>query len=479
MAFPWLIGGDFNVILNEKEKIGGLPVSPQEYEDFAFCMNSCELHEIPFKGSTFTWWNGRADNECIFKRLDRMLHNELFQDWFGHLEVEHLSRTGSDHALLLLTCGDQVQNYFKPFRFLIFWVEHESFLDLVRHQWEEELSEDVFLSFKLKLKKVKIALCKWSKETFGDIFKQLVIREDIVKIKEHLFEEDPSEENRMVMQRAQDELKLHLHYEEEFLRQKAGTDCFLEGDKNTRQFSQEDQIEESPILNHVPEMIKEEDNVLLTDQPTMEEVKKAVFELSGDSACGLDGFSGIFYQKCWEVIKIDVGNVVKAFFEGFVKGINIIENVLLTQEIITDIRKRGKPANVVIKLDMAKAYDRVSCLYLCKVMKKMGFSEVFIDLIWRLLANNWYSVLLSGHAHGFFHSTRGVKQGDPISPSLFIISAEVLSRALNSLFDQSAFTGYGMPKWSSTLNHLAYTDDTIILSSAESNSLLLIMDTLQ
>ncbi|XP_059288975.1 uncharacterized protein LOC132042454 [Lycium ferocissimum] len=479
MALSWLIGGDFNVILNEEEKIGGSP---------------------------FTWWNGRAANDCIFKRLDRMLHNELFQDWFGNLEVEHLSRTGSDHAPLLLTCGDQVQNYFKPFRFLKFWVEHESFLDLVRQQWEEELSEDVFLSFKLKLKKVKIALSKWSKETFGDIFKQLVIREDIVKIKEQLFEEDPSEENRMVMQRAQAELKLYLHYEEEFWRQKAGMDCFSEGDKNTRQFSQEDQIEDSPILNHVPEMIKEEDNVLLADQPTMEEVKKAIFELSGDSACGPDGFSGIFYQNCWEVIKVDVVNVVKAFFEGqtlpksithtnlvllpkknvvetfsdmrpislsnfinkvisrvvhdrldrllpavissnqsgFVKGRNIIENVLLTQEIITDITKRGKHANVVIKLDMTKAYDIVSWLYLCKVMKKMGFSEVFIDLIWRLLQ-----------------------------------ITEVLSRALNSLFDQSAFTGYGMPKWSSALNHLAYADDTIIFSSAESNSLQLIMDTLQ
>ncbi|XP_059310107.1 uncharacterized protein LOC132061280 [Lycium ferocissimum] len=389
MALPCLIGGDFNVILNKEEKIRGHP---------------------------FTWWNGRAANDCIFKRLDRMLYNELFQDWFGNFEVERLSRIGSDHAPLLLTCGDQ-----------------ESFLDLVRQHWEEDLSDDVLLSFKLKLKKVKISLSKWSKDTFGDIFKQLIIREDIVKIKEQLFEEDPSEENRMVMQRAQAELKLYLHYEEEFFTQKAGMDCFSEGDKIqgffivwSKQFSQEAQIEDSAILKHVPEMIKVDDNVLLEEQPTMEEVKKAVFELSGDSACGPDGFSGIFYQRCWEVIKVDVFNVVKAFFEGhtlpksithtnlvllpkknvvesfsdmrpislsnfinkvisrvvygrldrllptmisfnqlgFVKGRNIIENVLLIQEIVTDIRMRGKPTNVVIKLDMTEAYDRVSWLYL-------------------------------------------------------------------------------------------------------------------
>ncbi|XP_060202283.1 uncharacterized protein LOC132630733 [Lycium barbarum] len=151
--------------------------------------------------------------------------------------------------------------------------------------------------------------------------------------------------------------------------------------------------------------------------------------------------------------------VISSNQSGFVKGRNIIENVLLTQEIITDIRKREKPANVVIKLDMAKAYDRVSWLYLCKVKGIMGFSLFFIDLIWRLLVNNWYSVLLNGQAHGFFHSTRGVKQGDPLSPALFIIAVEVLSRALNSLFDQS--------------------DDTIIFSSADSQSLHIIMDILQ
>lgn len=76
----------------------------------------------------------------------------------------------------------------------------------------------------------------------------------------------------------------------------------------------------------------------------------------------------------------------------------------------------------------------------------MGFADHFLDLIWRLLANNWYSILFNGKATGFFHSTRGLKQGDPLSPTLFILSAEVLSRALNSLFDNQNYVGYDMPK---------------------------------
>ncbi|XP_070041384.1 secreted RxLR effector protein 78-like [Nicotiana tomentosiformis] len=130
---------------------------------------------------------------------------------------------------------------------------------------------------------------------------------------------------------------------------------------------------------------------------------------------------------------------------GFVKGRIIFENILLIQEIITDIRKRGTPANIVIKLDMTKAYDRVSWKYLLHVLRKMGFTENFINMVWKLISNNWYSVLVNGQNSGFFKSTRGVKQGDPLSPALFILSAEVLSRSLNKLFEDTTFRGFGMP----------------------------------
>lgn len=56
-----------------------------------------------FKGSPFIWWNGRVDDQCIFKRLDRMVANEVFQENFRYLEVQHLDRTGSDYAHMPLT----------------------------------------------------------------------------------------------------------------------------------------------------------------------------------------------------------------------------------------------------------------------------------------------------------------------------------------------------------------------------------------
>ncbi|XP_075097807.1 uncharacterized protein LOC142175134 [Nicotiana tabacum] len=108
----------------------------------------------------------------------------------------------------------------------------------------------------------------------------------------------------------------------------------------------------------------------------------------------------------------------------------------------------------------------------------MGFIERLIGIVFGLVSNNWYSILINGQAHGFFKSSRGVKQGDPVSPTLFIFAAEALSRGLNALHTNLYFCGFGMPKWSPKINHLAYADDMIIFSSSDKISLMLIMQVL-
>lgn len=103
MTVPWLVGGDFNVIWDEEEKFGGLPVSLNEIDNFRHCVTTCNLSDLGFKGSIFTWWNGRAEDDCIFKRLDRCLANTKFQEAFPGLEVTHLSKTRSDHSPMQLS----------------------------------------------------------------------------------------------------------------------------------------------------------------------------------------------------------------------------------------------------------------------------------------------------------------------------------------------------------------------------------------
>ncbi|KAK4721761.1 hypothetical protein R3W88_011994 [Solanum pinnatisectum] len=129
---PWIIGGDFNVILNEEEKLGGLSFTQNEAMDFALFINNCGLSEIKFVGSKYTWWNGRIEEDCIFKRLDR--------------------------------------------------VSHHQFKEIVSQNWNVDFVGSPFAIFQAKLKKVKKALTVWSKEIFGNIFHQIATIKDVIQV---------------------------------------------------------------------------------------------------------------------------------------------------------------------------------------------------------------------------------------------------------------------------------------------------------
>lgn len=87
----------------------------------------------------------------------------------------------------------------------------------------------------------------------------------------------------------------------------------------------------------------------------------------------------------------------------------ITENVLLDQEIIHNIKQVNKGGNVIIKLDMAKAYDKISLNFLFATMRKFGFNEEWIDIIYRLVADIWRFIIINGTREGFFSSTQGLK----------------------------------------------------------------------
>ncbi|XP_042038362.1 uncharacterized protein LOC121784263 [Salvia splendens] len=130
------------------------------------------------------------------------------------------------------------------------------------------------------------------------------------------------------------------------------------------------------------------------------------------------------------------------------------------------ILKRAPSPNLALKLDMAKAYDRVQWPFLLMVLERMGFPLGWVSMIRRCISSCWFSVLVNGSPAGFFQSTRGLRQGDPLSPSLFVLAADYLSRSLDRLVDSHPDMAYRAVRSSPTISHLSYADDIIIFTRA-------------
>lgn len=95
--------------------------------------------------------------------------------------------------------------------------------------------------------------------------------------------------------------------------------------------------------------------------------------------------------------------------------------------LVHDLNRLTWGNNVVLKLDMAKAYDKMSWPFIIKMLRSFGFSEQWVSLIRRAIFGPWFSVLFNAVSHGFFQSQCGLRLCDPLSASLFIITAEFLS----------------------------------------------------
>ncbi|XP_060181961.1 uncharacterized protein LOC132611561 [Lycium barbarum] len=353
---PWMVIGDFNCIIDPDEKRGGNQHRMSESMPLINCMMDCELADAGFIGSKFTWCNGWAPRERIWKRLDRALINQQWSQQYNITTITHLVRTGSDHAPLLITVSNNNNVPPKYFKFLNLWVDEPGFMDVVQNAWNIETEGSKMWQFHAKLKNTTKNLSWWSRNCIGDIFNNTKEKEKMVAELEDQCQQNNNEENRMKLNQANANLIRHYKVEEAFWKQKSSIKWHNEGDLNTRffhsvmaskknrllltkikndegnwiegvndiakeaimffekQFTRENIVMEDSILSCLPRVIDPGDNEELCKLPTLQEIKEVVFSMNSDSSPGPDGVNGTFYKKCWDIIATDLYEMILEFF---------------------------------------------------------------------------------------------------------------------------------------------------------------------
>lgn len=113
------------------------------------------------------------------------------------------------------------------------------------------------------------------------------------------------------------------------------------------------------------------------------------------------------------------------------------------------------------KVDLKKAFDSLEWNFIFKVMKALHFPESFIHLIRQCITTKKFSVAINGEMCGYFSGTKSLRQGNPLSPYLFVLAMEVLSQLLNTNF-WNGHIGYQLKASNPIISHLAFADDLMI-----------------
>src|SRR3954466_1410857 len=151
-----------------------------------------------------------------------------------------------------------------------------------------------------------------------------------------------------------------------------------------------------------------------------------------------------------------------------IQGRLISDNITVAYECLHFMKRNKaiKHRHCALKLDMMKAYDRVEWPYLEAIVLKLGFSAQWVKVVMSLVNSVSYSVLMNGKKLEEFKPTRGIRQGDPISPFLFLLAIEGLSGLLKTKDSSSQLGGLQVSPEAPRVNHLLFPDDSLLLFKA-------------
>ncbi|KAA3455720.1 reverse transcriptase [Gossypium australe] len=564
-SYPWLVAGDFNEILYYFEKSGGVPRHQRRMEAFRDVLDECQLIDLGYSGSWFTWERGNLPETNIRECLDRRVANESWMLKFPRGNVQHLVYSSSDHCPILINT-DSITHppSSRRFHFESWWTLEESFEGILQDFW---VTSSASLVEKLEL--LQTCMKKWAcgvKSKKGGLMKKLTEElEGLLK----------SERDDDTMARIID-TKIHLNMEidkdEMYWEQRARANWLKMGDRNIayfhkcattrrrantinklvlddgREISNSTEINEAAteffedlftsrgcgnphkVLEGIRPNISHEINDRLLSPFREEEIWLALNGMGPTKAPGSDGYPALFFQKFWHIVGkevtefcLDVLNgvrgaeqiniteivlipkilnptsmvnfrpislctvlykmVAKAIVNrlqdvmglcidevqsAFVPGRLITDNVLVAYEILHIFRKKrtGKKGYIALKLHMSKAYDRVEWEFIKQVMIRMGFAERWVDLIMKCISSVSYAVNSNSYRGRIFQATRGLRQGDPLSPLLFLFCSEGLSSLMRTTKGNGEVKGAKASRRGPEISHLLFADDCMLFGEA-------------
>ena len=142
-------------------------------------------------------------------------------------------------------------------------------------------------------------------------------------------------------------------------------------------------------------------------------------------------------------------------------------------------RRSGRKSSLALKLDISKAYDKVEWNFLKGIMTKLGLPERWIDGVMSCVTSTSFSVRINGKAYGNIRPSRGLHQGDPLSPYLFLLYAEEFSSMLSKAQDGGRLHWVSICRRAPCISHLLFANDLLLFCKANQEEVQVISNVLQ
>lgn len=354
---PWTVLGDFNCIWKQHERINGAPVRLKDVKELTHITEFCDLTDLNFAGTFYTWNNKARDGPRLMSKIDRVLVNPTWSQVFDESRVLFQPPGISDHSPSVLFCHP-FHKFKSPFKFLNAWCLHPDFTGLVSSSWLTPCSGSPTYRLACKLKRLKPALRSFHHLHFSGISDRVKLAKSQLLELQGKIEKDPHNPNLPQLEEPLlSQLQKLSKYENLFLAQRAKLKWIREGDANTNFFHAyvknqknrnkitaiangsgqyvtsptdistllvdfyQNHLGQSaprssidPMIVHMGAVIEQEDCLSLTRIPSDFEIKEAFFSIDDSKAPGVDGFSAAFFKNAWSIVGRDVYKAVKHFF---------------------------------------------------------------------------------------------------------------------------------------------------------------------